>query len=317
MQVGDYFVALPEAAALAAIARAYVSGIRYFDTAPRYGKGLSEHRIGQILRGHPRADFVLSTKVGRNLIPERDEALAGDPARRGLPFRFAPDLSYDGTLRGVEQSLHRLGFSRIDLVFIHALEPREYGEDYDARFGEAMDGCYRALDDLRRQKTIGGVGAGINEAHAAARLIESADLDCLMLAGRYTLIEQNTLDDVLPLAMKRGVSIIIGAPFNTGVLATGAIPGALYNNKPLEPALRRRVQRIEEVAAAYDTPLAAAAIQFPLAHPAVASVVAGISSAEEAARNVDLVTRSIPGAFWRALKDEGLLRDDAPTAAVP
>jgi D-threo-aldose 1-dehydrogenase len=311
LQVGDYFVRMSDEAAAGAIRQAWDMGVRYFDTAPKYGRGLSEHRLGGVLRNYPRKDFVLSTKVGRRLVP--DDELCAAPDHRGLPFRFVPDLSYDGTKRGLEESLHRLGLSRIDLAFIHELEPRVYGLDYLDRFREAMDGCYRALDDLRHERVIGGIGAGMNDAEASVRLIRAADLDCLMLAGRYTLLEQGTLDDVLPLALERGIGIIVAAPFNSGVSATGSTADARYNNRPLEAAMVERVQGIEAVCAAHGVPIAAAALQFPLAHPAVVSVVAGMASAEEVGRNRRLLAQHIPTAFWADLKHRGLIRKDSPT----
>lgn len=311
LQVGDYFVKIAEAVAQGAIEEAWDAGIRYFDTAPKYGRGLSEHRLGSVLRNHPREEFVLSTKVGRRLVP--DDELAALPDHRGLPFRFVPDLSYDGTRRCLEESLHRLGLSRIDLALIHELEPRVYGLDYPDRFREAMDGCYRALADLRDEGVIGGIGAGMNELEASAKLIEATDLDCLMLAGRYTLIEQDALDEVLPLALERRIGIAIGAPFNSGVLATGAVAEARYNNRPLEPALAERVRSIEAVCDAHGVPLAAAALQFPLAHPAVVSVVAGMAGAAEVRRNCGLMLHPIPDAFWTELKDRDLLRAESPT----
>jgi D-threo-aldose 1-dehydrogenase len=310
LQVGDYFVKISEAEARGAIEAAWEVGIRYFDTAPKYGHGLSEHRLGSVLRNYPRQEFVLSTKVGRRLVP--DDELAALPDHRGLPFRFVPDLSYDGTRWSIEESLHRLGLSRIDLAFIHELEPRVYGLDYPDRFREAIDGCYRALAALCDEGVIGGIGAGMNELEASAKLMRAADLDCLMLAGRYTLLEQAALDEVLPLADERGIGIIIGAPFNSGVLATGALADARYNNRPLEPELAERVRGIEAVCEAHDVPLAAAALQFPLAHPAVVSVVAGMASAAEVQRNTELIQRDIPAAFWTALKERGLLREDSP-----
>ncbi len=311
LQVGDYFAKMSDATATGAITAAWDAGVRYFDTAPKYGRGLSEHRLGGVLRNYPRPDYTLSTKVGRRLVP--DHELSSIPDHRGLPFRFVPDLSYDGTRRGIEESLHRLGLSRIDLAFIHELEPRVYGLDYLDRFREAMDGCYRALDDLRGAGVIGGIGAGMNDAEASVRLMKAADLDCLMLAGRYTLLEQQTLDDVLPLALDKAIGIIIGAPFNSGVLATGAIETARYNNRPLEPALVERVQQIEAVCAVHDVPLAAAALQFPLGHPAVVSIVAGMASAEEVRRNRQLIIEDIPAGFWTDLKDRHLIREDSPT----
>ncbi len=312
VQVGDYFVRLPEADARATIAAAWDHGIRYFDTAPRYGSGLSEHRIGSVLRDHPRGDFVLSTKSGRTLVPDTAPA---EPGRLGLPFRQVPDLSHEGTLRGVEQSLHRLGLSRIDMVHIHALEPREYGTDYDARFAEAMAGMWPALASLRDQGVIGGIGAGINECDAAVRLMRETDLDCMMLAGRYTLIDQSGLDEVLPLAAAQGLSLVIGAPFNSGILATGDGPGARYWNRPPPPEVRDKVGALARICAAFDVPMAAAALQFPLSHPAVASVVPGMASVAEVAGNVANLHRTIPPAFWDALSDASVLRPDCPKSA--
>lgn len=314
VQVGDYFARISDEQAAGALETAWESGIRYFDTAPLYGRGLSEHRVGGALRYKPRDAFVLSTKTTRRLVP--DNELAADPERRGLPFRVEWDFSYDGARRSIEQSLERLGLSRIDLALLHDLEPRVHGESYPERFKEAIEGCYRALDDMRREKMIGGIGAGLNEAPACLNLMRAADLDCLMLAGRYTLIEQQTLDDVLPLAVEKGIGIIVGAPFNSGVLATGATADARYGNKPLEPALRERVQAMEAICKAHDVPLAAAALQFPLAHPVVVSIVAGMASAGEVRRNVADITRPIPPALWDSLKQEGLIRADAPVAGA-
>lgn len=309
VQVGDYFVTLPEEVAIGAIAEAYASGIRYFDTAPRYGRGLSEHRIGHVLRGQRRDDFVLSTKVGRNLAP--DNSLANNPDRLGLPFKFVPDLSYDGTMRGVEQSLHRLGLSRIDFVFIHVVERREHGDEYPAKFREAMDGCYRALVALREQKVINGIGAGINDADACMDLLRAADLDSLMPAGRYTLMEQHSLDDIMPLAAEKGVSIICGAPFNSGVGATGLQPTSRYGNKPIEPQVHERIRGVEAVCKAHGVEMAAAALQFPLAHPNVVTVVPGMASAAEVRRNVELLRDPIPADFWADLKARKLMRENA------
>ena len=309
VQVGDYFVRMPEAVARATIEEAWAQGVRYFDTAPRYGSGLSEHRIGSVLRDRPRSDFVLSTKTGRNLIPDAETT---DSDRLGLPFRQVPDLSRDGTLRGVEQSLHRLGLSRIDMMYIHALEPREYGEEYESRFCEAMAGTWPALASLRDEGVIRGIGAGINETEAAARLMRETDLDCMMLAGRYTLIDQSGLDEVLPLAAARGVSIVIGAPFNSGILATGDGPDARYWNRPPPPDVRDKVATLARLCDELAIPMAAAALQFPLAHPQVASVVPGVSSAEEVASNADLLRRTISADFWAALLDADVLEARSP-----
>ncbi|HHG89763.1 MAG TPA: aldo/keto reductase [Devosia sp.] len=313
VQVGDYFVRMTEETARAAISQAWNEGIRYFDTSPKYGTGLSEHRIGAGLRGYSRDDFVLSTKVGRRLEPAPE--LDRDPEHRGLPYRLVTDFGYDATMRVIEGSLNRLGLSRIDIAYMHDLEPGTFGDEYPGIFRQAVDGCYRALDELRGQGVIRGIGGGMNAAEASVSLMRAVDLDCLMFAGRYTLLEQQTLDDVMALALEKNVGIVIGAPFNTGVLATGVVPDARYNNKPLKPELRARVHRIEKICARHDVALPAAAMQFPLAHPATVSVVCGIANADEATRNRDLIMRSIPGDFWAQMREEGLIRPDAPTPA--
>jgi D-threo-aldose 1-dehydrogenase len=310
LQVGDYWAKMSEADATACIRHAHDVGIRYFDTAPQYGSGLSEHRIGAVLRTVPRASFVLSTKVGRYLVP-LDDAATDDPARRGLPFEKVYDLGYDATMRGFEQSLHRLGLNRVDLAFIHDLDPYQLGDAYDATFEVGIEGCYRALDELRRAGVVKGIGAGLNDAPAACRLIGATNLDCLMIAGRYTLIEQAPAATLLPLAERRGVTLIVGAPYNTGILATGAIAGARYNNHTAPPDILERVRAIEGVGQDFGVGIAAAALQFPLLDLNVAAVVPGMSSVLDVDRNLELIRTPIPKAFWHRLGERGLLDDAA------
>ena len=310
LQVGDYWATMSETEAARTIHHAYEAGIRYFDTAPQYGSGLSEHRLGSVLRTVPRDSFVLSTKAGRYLVP-LDDAAARDPTRRGLPFRKVYDMSYDATMRGFEQSLHRLGLHRIDLVFIHDLDPYQLGDDYDATFAVGVEGCYRALDELRRAGVIKGVGAGLNDAPAACRLIEATDLDCLMIAGRYTLLEQEPAATLVPLARSRGVTLIVGAPFNTGILATGAISEARYNNRPAPPEIQARVQAIETVCVEFGVAIAAAALQFPLLDANVAAVVPGMGGIADVDRNLRLAREPLPEAFWMRMAEVGLLTDAA------
>ncbi len=315
VQLGDYFVKISQETACGAVEQAWIEGIRYFDVAPKYGQGLSEHRMGTSLREYPRDDFVISTKAGLTAVP--DPTLDKDPGHRGLRNRMDLDFSYDGAMRQIEGSLNRLGLSRIDIVYLHDLETRTYGDMYPRLFRQAMGGTYKALDKLRSEGVISAIGGGLNEAPASIALMNAADIDCLMFAGRYTLLEQQTLDDVMALALKKNVGIIIGAPFNTGVLATGATADARYNNQPLEPELRARVEKIEQVCANHSVPLPAAAMQFTLAHPATVSLVAGISNAEEVSRNISLVQHPIPADFWTELRDAGLLRSDAPVPEGP
>ena len=311
--IGNIYAAVSEAEAERAVRAAYEAQIRYFDTAPLYGHGLSEHRLGDALRGVARDRFVLSTKVGRLLVPARAERVEGGIFEGVLPFEGALDYSYDGAMRSVEDSLQRLGLNRVDILFIHDVDRRNQGDDYPRRFREAMDGAYRALERLRSDGAVSAIGAGVNEWEPCRDFARAGDFDCFLLAGRYTLLEQDALESFLPLSAERGISLIIGGPFNSGILATGPVRGAMYDYAPAPPAVLERVRRIEAVCRRHDVTLAAAALRFPLGHPAVVSVIPGGRSADEVKANLALFSQSIPAELWRDLKDEGLLRQDAPT----
>jgi D-threo-aldose 1-dehydrogenase len=317
--LGDFYERIPEERALATVEAAYRSGVRLYDTSPLYGHGLSEHRFGHVLRGKPRTDLVISTKVGRWLKPERPERIQRGWFTGGLNFQAVYDYSYDGAMRSLEQSYQRLGMNRIDIVLIHDVDIWTHGsaEAYDRRFAESMEGAYRALDELRRAGVIKAVGAGLNEVAPCVRYAREGDFDCFLLAGRYTLLEQNGLDDLLPLAEEKGFSVLLGGPFNSGILATGTIPDAKYNYKPAPPAIMERVARIEAVCGRHAVPIAAAAIQFPLGHPRIASIIPGAVSPSEAERNAGLMMLPIPLALWDELKAEGLLAAAAPLPLEP
>lgn len=311
--LGNLFSELAEADAARAVATAFASGVRFFDTAPLYGHGLSEHRIGAALRRYRPDDFVLATKVGRLLRP--DPAADGGLYRNIPPFAAVYNYSYDGVLRSIEDSLQRLGVARIDIVHIHDVDVWTHKSQaaMDRRFAEVMAGGYRALLRLREEKTIGAIGVGVNEWQACQRFAAEGDFDCFLLAGRYTLLEQAALDSFLPLCVERDIGIIIGGPFNTGILATGAIEGATYNYQPAPPEVMTRVRHIEAICRSHGVALASAALQFPLHHAAVASVIPGARSAAEIAANLVSFEAPIPTALWAELKHEGLLRSDAPT----
>jgi D-threo-aldose 1-dehydrogenase len=313
--LGDLFERIPEERALATVERAYELGVRLYDTAPLYGYGLSEHRMGHVLRQKPRQSYVLSTKVGRLLVPEDPAWIDRGIFRGGLNFRPDYDYSYDGTLRVVEQSLQRLGIERIDVSLIHDVDIWTHGsrESYEARLDEAIKGAYRALDRLRGEGVVKAVGVGVNEVEACVRFAEACRIDCFLLAGRYTLLEQGGLDDLLPLAERQGFSFLLGGPFNSGILATGAVPGAKYNYHEAPPEIMERVRRIEAVCRRHGVPLAAAAIRFPLGHRQVASIVPGAVRPEEVEHNAALIATPIPADLWAELKAENLLRPDAPT----
>jgi D-threo-aldose 1-dehydrogenase len=311
--LGNLFAALSEADAASAVVGAFAAGIRLFDTAPLYGHGLIEHRIGAALRHGKRDDFVLATKVGRLLRP--DASAAGEHYRDILPFATQFDYSYDGVLRSIEDSLQRLGLARIDIVHIHDVDVWTHKSQaaMDERFAEVMGGGYRALLRLREEKAIGAIGVGVNEWQACQRFAEAGDFDCFLLAGRYTLLEQAALDSFLPLCLARNIAVIIGGPFNTGILATGAVAGATYNYQPATAEVMERVSRIDAVCRRHGVALASAALQFPLHHPAVASVIPGARSAVEVTANVATFETPVPAVLWAELRQAGLLRADAPT----
>jgi D-threo-aldose 1-dehydrogenase len=312
--LGGLYSEVSEADAEAAVGAALAAGITYFDTAPLYGHGLSEHRLGRVLRRIPRARFVLSTKVGRLLRPATVAPTDGLFAAP-LPFDYVYDYGRDGTRRSLEDSLQRLGLARIDVALIHDVVPRWHGAEYERRFRESMDGAYPALADLRREGLVRAIGVGVKDWDVCLRYLRAGDFDCVMLAGQYTLLCQDGFPELLAHCARAGVSLLVAGPFNSGILATGAGPGARYFYQPAPPEILTRASRLEAIGRRHGVPLAAAALQFPLAHPAVASVVAGARSQAEVEANVGLLRRPIPPAFWRELKDEALLPAAVPVPA--
>ena len=312
--LGDLFARLDEDAALGAVAAAYDAGFTLFDTSPYYGYGLAEHRVGHVLRRKPRNSYVLSTKVGRVMNRAKPESIDRGRFQGGLDFQGVFDYSYDGAMRSFEQSLMRLGVGRLDVMLIHDADvwTHKTPEAADRVFRQAMEGAYVALDELRRNGDIGAIGCGLNEADTCARFARAGDFDCMLLAGRYSLLEQGALDDLLPLCVEKDIGIMLGGTFNSGILATGARPGAKYNYVDAPPDVLHRVARIEKVCAAHGVPLAAAAMRFPLGHPKISSIVLGAVKAEEVRRNVETFDTAIPSGLWDDLKREGLLRQDAP-----
>jgi D-threo-aldose 1-dehydrogenase len=307
-----------EAQAEDILERAHTAGIRNFDTAPFYGLGLSELRLGRFLRQPKRSSFTVSTKVGRYLVPPR-----GEPIDRGIwaaPLELKPvfDYSYEGTLRALEQSANRLGFSDFDLVHIHDADRFTHGDEYDRVFDRAMDGAYRALDELRTAGYIRTIGVGVNESDVATRFVRAGKFDVVMIAGHYTLLENDALDELLPEAARRGTAVVSAAVFNSGVLAARSnLDTATYFYRRAPDAVTERVARMTDLCAKHDVPISAAALQFPLRHPAVAAVIVGMSEAEHVAANVAWANVPIPDALWDDLRESGLLRADAPTRTLP
>lgn len=314
--LGDLYQRLAEADARDMLSTGYDLGLRLFDTAPLYGSGLAEHRTGGLLRQQPREGLVVSTKVGRWYQPAPGGAHRGNWAG-GLEFNEVLDYSYDGAMRSFEQSLLRLGLSRVDVLLIHDVDVHTHGsrEACDRHFDEAMEGAYRALIELRQSGDVSAIGVGVNEADMCVRFARAGDFDCMLLAGRYTLLEQGALDEFLPLCEAKNIGVLAGGTFNSGILASGPRAGSKYNYAEAPAAVRERVARLGEICRAYGVPLAAAAIQFPLGHPNVSSVVIGAISAQEIRENFELMTHPIPSELWSDLRSAGLLRADAPVPA--
>ena len=312
--IGNLYRAISDQDAHDTMTTAWDAGMRYFDTAPLYGLGQSETRLNRVLRG--RDGYLISSKVGRLLRPCRaGEVHEGQGKWFEVPNRIGVyDYSYDGVMRSVAFSLERLGIDRIDILYAHDLDlfTHKTAEVLDSYREAFMAGGYRALLALRDQGVIKAFGAGINEWEQCQWLAERGDFDLFLLAGRYTLLEQASLTSFLPLCQARGIGIVIGGPYNSGVLATGARPGAFYNYDPAPDWVLQRVARIETVCKAHNVRLVDAAFQFPLRHPAVVSIIPGAQSVAEVQANVRAANATIPADLWADLKAQGLLRADAP-----
>lgn len=313
--LGNLYRAISEKEAQDTLNAAWKAGVRYYDTAPLYGLGLSETRINHFLRDKPRDKYALSTKVGRRLqvVPAAERTGIGKffntPARREIY-----DYTYDGVKRSFEDSFERLGVDRIDILYVHDLDVFTHGSAAvrDRYIDELMKGGYRALVELRDQKVIKAFGAGVNEWQACQMLAERGDFDIFLLAGRYTLLEQEALDSFLPLCEKRGIGIVIGGPYNSGILATGPKRGAFYNYSPAPKEILKRVAEIQAIARRHRVTLPEAALRFPLVHPSVVSVIPGAARPSEVKLNIRTLSKKIPKAMWKDLKAAGLIRPEAP-----
>ena len=313
--VGNFLTEIDDQTSDAMFQRAWDAGVRFFDTAPMYGHGLAELRTGQSLRWKARDDLVLASKVGRVLVPARRADIDFAPWVNAAPFTMAFDYSYDGTMRSFEDSLQRTGLERIDMLFIHDIDSFTRGKDQPEVFRQAMDGCYKALVSLRDQGAVKAIGVGVNEWEVCLAALQQGDFDAFLLAGRYTLLEQEALDTFLPLCVQRNAAVLVGGGFNSGIMATGAKPGAKYNYRPAPAAIMAKVARIEKICAEFNVPLPAAALQFVVAHPAVPSFCAGTRTVAQLNQNLAWFSQPIPAEFWAALKAKGLLREDAPVPA--
>jgi len=298
--LGNLFAPVTETAAAQTLEAAWRGGVRYFDTAPYYGHGLSETRLGQFLRNGPRPGVMISSKVGRSLRPA-----GGGPARdtgyvAAAPFEPYFDYSRDAVLRQVEASLGRLGRDRLDIAFVHDIGVLTHGARHAERFGEAMTGALPALRELRQQGVVGAIGVGVNEVAVCLETLEQAEVDVILLAGRYTLLDPSAAEVLLPLCLSRGVRVVVGGPFNSGILAGGAH----FDYAAVPPSVTDRVKRLRAVCAAHGVALAAAALQFPRRHPAVAGVIFGARTAEEVRADLAHFAAPLPDSLSQALAAE-------------
>jgi D-threo-aldose 1-dehydrogenase len=313
--LGNLYRAISEDDAQAVLEGAWAAGVRYFDTAPLYGLGLSETRMNRFLRGKPRDEYVISTKIGRLFRVTTADKRDGFGKWFDVPARNEIyDYGYDAVMRSLEFSLERLGLDRVDVLYAHDLDVFNHKSQaaLDAKLAEFMAGGYRALLALRDQGVIRAFGAGVNEWQSCQWMTERGDFDLFLLAGRYTLLEQEALESFLPLATARGIGIVIGGPYNSGVLATGPKPGAFYNYDPAPDWVLERVGRIEAICGAHGVKMVDAAFQFPLRHPAVVSVIPGGQGVAEMQANARAASAHIPAALWDDLKAQGLIRNNAP-----
>lgn len=314
--LGNMFRAIPEDEALATVEAAWNDGIRYFDNAPFYGAGLAEIRMGEALKGKPRDEYVISTKVGRIVLDEveegaRDNGEKGSVFAHGRPNKVINDYSADATLRSIEDSLKRLQTDHVEMVWVHDLAQDFYGDEWISRFEEARTGAFRALDKLRDEGVIGAWGLGVNRAEAVELLLdlEEPRPDGSLLAGRYTLLDHDkALERLMPEVVKRGLGIVVGGPYSSGAL----VGGPNFEYSPASPVILDKVARIKAIADRHSVSMKAAGLQFSLAHPGVAAVIPGASRPERIAEDRAAFEEEVPTEFWRELRDLGLVNPAAP-----
>lgn len=311
--IGNFMRPFTDDEARAMVDHSWTQGVRYFDTAPLYGHGLSEYRLGHALRERPRQEYVLSTKVGRVLQPmprnSFDSGLWVNTPPMATEYRY----TYDGVMRSFEDTLQRLMTDHVEIVFMHDVDRYTHGDAQQEMFTTAVEDGFKALVELRDQGVVRAIGFGVNEADVLAEAVHRTDADAVLLAGRYTLLEQDPLDDLMPLCQERQIGVVLGGVFNSGILATGPREGAKFNYGPAPAHVTERARRLEAVCQRHGVPLPAAAIQFAAAHPAVASVCIGSRTREQQADTTRYLEMDIPAELWLQLRAEGLIREDAPT----
>jgi D-threo-aldose 1-dehydrogenase len=312
--LGELYGKVDEEDARATLDTAWKLGVRYYDTAPWYGRGLSDHRVGGFLRTKTRSEFCLTTKLGRTLRrPKNPLNFDRSPWVGGLNFDVRFDYSYDGFMRSYEQALQRMGIDTVDALLVHDLDERQHGDRYKDHLAALVESGMRALEELKASGDIKAVGMGINTGHALETIAPRVELDFVLVAMPYTLLDQTSLHTGLAACAARGISVIIGAPFASGILATGAGGNARYNYAVASAEVQIKVAALQATCREHGVSLPAAALQFPLAHPSVVSIIPGAARSSEITQNIAALSSTIPEAFWTALKSKGLIDPAAPT----
>ena len=311
--IGNFIHPFTDAGAREMVDQSWDQGVRYFDTAPLYGHGLSEYRLGHALRERPREEYVLSTKVGRLLRPAAPGTFDSGLWQDTPPMAAVYDYSYDGVLRAFEDSLQRLMTDHVEIVFMHDIDRYTHGESQKEHFETAVEDGFRALVRLRDEGAVRAIGVGVNEADVLTEAVRRTDSDAVLLAGRYTLLEQEPLDDLLPICAERGIGVVLGGVYNSGILATGPREGAKFNYGPAPRPVMEQASRLDEVCRRHGVPLPAAALQFAAAHPVVASICIGSRTPSQQAATAEFLQLDMPAQLWADLRAEGLIRSDAPT----
>lgn len=313
--IGNFNGTFTDAEAEAMVVQSWSQGVRYFDTAPGYGNGLGEYRLGHALRNFDRSQLVLSTKVGRVLVPTLDAPTQDGQYQSIPPLVASFDYSYDGVMRAVEQSMQRMLTDHFDALFIHDCDRFTHGTGHAEYFRQAIVSAFPALESLRAQGVVKAIGFGVNETDVMTEAVKMTDSDLCLLAGRYTLLEQEPLDQLLPMCLERGIGIVLGGVYNSGVLATGPVTGARFNYGPAPREVLTKAGRIEQICRHHAVALPAVALQFAYAHPAIVSICIGARNADQQQRNAALFETAVPQEVWDDLRAAGLIRQDAPTPA--
>ncbi|MEX0348165.1 MAG: aldo/keto reductase [Paracoccaceae bacterium] len=304
--LGGLYKPVSARAAHEVLQTAWDAGIRYFDTAPHYDNGSSERRVGDFLRD--KDGWVLSTKVGRVLTPTATSPEVVNGFHSSLPFRQDFDFTYDAIMRSLEDSHQRLGLNRIDIVFVHDIGDPDAGTDTPHHRAQLLESGYKALRALKDSGAVSTIGIGVNTVEICEELLGQFDIDLILLAGRYTLLEQTAADRLFPLLTRHGTKLVIGGVFNSGILATGPVEDAQYNYAPAPPDIRARAAMIQELCARHDAPMAAAALQYPAQSAHVASTLIGTSNPSSLLRNIDQFRADLPAALWAELRRKNIIR---------